>query len=1032
MKKIALVLVGMTVTVNLFADTYYWLPAPGTVADATDLDNWSIQFDPVAGQPVATAHPTRLPTASDDLCAMRELALNLNGASLAFKNLTALGTSPYTGETYWGAEGDTWFFENGTLTVGKCETRNRTGDYMTLTNGMHLVITNSFTPGSGMGSDGVPDINIASGCSISNSITYFANGCINVAAGGEYTTDLIQNSGYQPTPRFYNNGTTRIGSVVYSSADSRYALEIHQQAGTMILGGAFDRKGAGSLSFSVSGGTLRSSGAVSFPDVTSASFAAGSSMTLQVDAGCSLDLTPFTYGDNVTFTLTGPGDLILGNNLPSALAVAAGGVFSPAGTRCNAFDITVASGGAIRFKSPGAACRMITFAQGASATMDMNAFASGDVVLVSESDATLTAAATLLNAWFTTTQQLEFEVEKKAGTLVLSRQVDGTFDATSGLGLDDPNGWSGQTVPAAGSDVAIVGTGTVELSNEDRVFNFIALKEGATLRLTGGTEAAPFVMPPLEVDCYSGLTIVSNAYVCYTNNTLACRATATALPVFEIERGATLFAAGIETFDGVAYHSDIVFKNMDLHVYGTIVTPLGAVVDYGGLNRIVTLRLGMADDGETAYFGFVGDQGAIRLRNGCWTYDHGYLRICCPGAGGRVETPNPLVFKDFNFPVESGRSINALLIGINNTAASGRMRIEAENTLFDVSDTSRIGGNVDIIFTRGGSFVRVANYFLYSVGLTFADSATVSFGAGSVCTFGRCGASRPGLTFDSTGTDLPAITLNGATLQPWITAGNRTGSLKVSGTNKWSVGNFACDGIGSKTNQFTIAPSPLFTGFKEVCLDEGGVLEVIGEYVHYGMNPAHYKKDWGRAVTVAKDIPMTGAGALRVRNLTTDDSMAVTVLCSSNSATGTAGAAAGENATLLFNDGANWAGTVIANGALALTNIVDGAAPATVAFGEVQLDSDFPVRVWKDGVSTTNDVVNVAGAFAGDGRLVGVPMADYVPQNGDAFTIGAYPASAVLPKGRSKWDVDATPIAGTDMVLLELKYGVKGTLLIFK
>ncbi|MDD4019452.1 MAG: hypothetical protein PHV28_16095, partial [Kiritimatiellae bacterium] len=664
-------------------------------------------------------------------------------------------------------------------------------------------------------------------------------------------------------------------------------------------------------------------------------------------------------------------------------------------------------------------------------TMDMNAFVSGDVVLVSESDATLTAAAALLNAWFIA-QQLGFEVAKQDGMLVLGRQVDGTFDATSGLGLDNPNGWSGQTVPAAGSEVAIAGSGTVELSNEGRVFGSIALKEGATLRLTGGTEAAPFVMPPLEIDRYSGLTIASGAYVCYTNNTLACRATATAIPVLQIEEGATLFAGGVETFDGVAYHSDIVFKNMDLHVCGTIVTPLAAVVEYGGLNRIVTLRLGTAADGETAYFGFVGDTGSIRLRNVCWTYAHAYLRICCPSLGGKVETPNPLVFKDFTFPIENGRSINALFVGINNTSVSGRVRIEAENTKFDVSDTSRIGGNADIIFTRGGSFVRASSYFLYDVGLTFADSATVSFGEGSVCTFGRCGASQPGLTFNSTVAGLPAVTLNGATLQPWITAGNRAGSLKVSGTNTWSVGNFACDSTGANLDKFTIAPSPLFTGFKEVCLDEGGVLEVTGKYVDYAMAATHYKKDWGRAVTVAKDIPMIGAGSLRVRNLATDDSMAVTVLCSSNTATGTAGAAVGEKAKLLFADGANWAGTVIANEALALTNLVDGAAPATVAFGTVHLDSDFPVRVWKGDVSATNDVVNITGAFVGDGRLVGVPMAGYVPQNRDTFTIGTYPASAVLPQGRGTWDVDAKPIAGTDMVLLELKYGVKGTTLIFR
>ena len=48
-----------------------------------NFNNWAIQFDSVEKKPVETAHPTRLPTADDYLCATRELSFNLNGASLA-------------------------------------------------------------------------------------------------------------------------------------------------------------------------------------------------------------------------------------------------------------------------------------------------------------------------------------------------------------------------------------------------------------------------------------------------------------------------------------------------------------------------------------------------------------------------------------------------------------------------------------------------------------------------------------------------------------------------------------------------------------------------------------------------------------------------------------------------------------------------------------------------------------------------------------------------------------------------------------
>ena len=99
------------------ADTYYWLPERGVKADASKLSNWSIEFDSEAKAPVADAHPTRMPTASDELCAARDFHFDFNGESLAFKSMNAAAISPYTGSTYWGEYGEGWTFENGSLSV---------------------------------------------------------------------------------------------------------------------------------------------------------------------------------------------------------------------------------------------------------------------------------------------------------------------------------------------------------------------------------------------------------------------------------------------------------------------------------------------------------------------------------------------------------------------------------------------------------------------------------------------------------------------------------------------------------------------------------------------------------------------------------------------------------------------------------------------------------------------------------------------------------------------------------------------------
>lgn len=89
---------------------------------------------------------------------------------------------------------------------------------------------------------------------------------------------------------------------------------------------------------------------------------------------------------------------------------------------------------------------------------------------------------------------------------------------------------------------------------------------------------------------------------------------------------------------------------------------------------------------------------------------------------------------------DPSKTINAFFAGINNSQSSTRTLVEADNTMFDVSDTSEVGGNVDVVFSRGGTLERAASYFLYDVGFTLSGSATLAFEEGSRFAYGRTAA----------------------------------------------------------------------------------------------------------------------------------------------------------------------------------------------------------------------------------------------------------------------------------------------------
>jgi hypothetical protein len=122
-------------------------------------------------------------------------------------------------------------------------------------------------------------------------------------------------------------------------------------------------------------------------------------------------------------------------------------------------------------------------------------------------------------------------------------------------------------------------------------------------------------------------------------------------------------------------------------------------------------------------------------------------------------------------------------------------------------------------------------------------------------------------------------------------------------------------------------------------------------------------------------------------------------------------------AELYFANGANWAGTVVANGLLKITNyegVTENNNPASVTFGALDLQADFPVRVWRgeDG-ELTNDTLNVGTYLKSGGKLVPTMMTEggeFVLN--DKIIVGKVSKNAVLPEVSSEWRVILKAIEG--------------------
>lgn len=669
---------------------------------------------------------------------------------------------------------------------------------------------------------------------------------------------------------------------------------------------------------------------------------------------------------------------------------------------------------------------------------------------------------------------LAFPVAGAAALMPLTSQADGTgddasypyaFNAAMSSDLANPSAWSCNEVPTADKDVWIRGNGVVNYNAESKKFASMTVKDGATLSVSGGTDASPVDMPPIVLDLHARLLLSEGSCVQITNE-FTCVGTAEALPVFEIATNATAIVQtpvplsirhSTDKYSYAGFDYGFRIKNVALRWYGDIKT---YYADTKATRPVYCrLLLGWADSDETSYI-------AVDCRGGRYiaageasssSIGRTPLAMVIPQPGGAVEPVGTLYFRDYSCVQRTSAAANpeyytpGLYIGRwneynNNSKVAGNPASIKFDVLFEgttdinLTGVFRIGGGAHVTL-RGPEVQWRYMHTAYNdeslaraVFLNDCGSLELEDGAWlDVCSSdnARNDQSYPARGLRANGTEAGQTTFSASnsrmSLLHWYGAKNSQAEISDSVLE-----------IGYLRSASTLANiTGVFDGFQSVSI--ANTFTIAAADVDRGTTgkpSVTSVENWNRNVKIGP--PLTGTGSLCVSNKLAGAhavySMTVTVTNGANTATGRAFAAQTENgapAALVFADGANWAGEVVADGNVSLTNLVDEGAAACVSFGALRLDGDFPIRIWKSGSVVTNDKVNLSSALSGSGSFRFVESGDPLSA-GDMFELGLYPANAVLPQDVKPFSYLAKPSAVEGFVKLVAAYKNKGFIVIVK
>lgn len=559
------------------------------------------------------------------------------------------------------------------------------------------------------------------------------------------------------------------------------------------------------------------------------------------------------------------------------------------------------------------------------------------------------------------------------------------FNSTTITDLENADGWQ-NGIPAEGCDVMIAGVGVNAVISENLTtrWNNITVQDGAALRIASSGLSLPEIV--LKGDAV--LTIASD----FNLTEIMTMAIGEEFPTVVVSEGVTLTVpAG--------------YKFKDVH----LVLCDGSTLTEAGDGPIV---FGYADSNETTYFAMHATNATITALNSAKVENAAGIAFVSPADGGVVKVVEDIVLKDSTITYSAK---DGFIFGLNNPE-SENFKMIVDNTPLDIGQDTYVAGGANLVLTNNTVLFRRRSTInghsenienTYSIYVQDRGRITLVDGGEIRTTVTIANATEDNGFFGKGVVSLRPSeegyvgieVLEGGVGCWWRTYGDDTGVIRYAGgVQKVFRGHWWGNVLSGNRSR-------IFNKLKGVDVAGNTTMQIVGFKDDYGDNDNDLHPFY-------IDSPFTGSGDVIITNTWPDAKTCAPRFASPNSTcTGKIMAVACDGkakASLCFANGANWAGTVVANGLLKITNhegVKENDNPAGVTFGALDLQADFPVRVWRgeDG-ALTNDTLNVGTYLKSGGKLVPTLMTEGGEfASNDKIVVGRIAKDAVLPDVPKNW-----------------------------
>ena len=736
--------------------------------------------------------------------------------------------------------------------------------------------------------------------------------------------------------------------------------EVNLSSGTISVGGDINSAIMG-YKFTLDGGLLEAVNDSEFGDHVSVVVPDGKTAEISVASGKTLSVKNIATGTGAAISKTGSGTLAIAPT-EALITVSNGRIGLASASTYDLSSVTFTSQKYIDLTAFGARIDSITGLSDAIFYADFSAAVGGTVVFYSADPDLLTKIKLDLDG--SVPSGFELAISGEALTL----ETSSAYAIRKSGGLLDDSSWSSGSVPGDGIEVAIEGSGVIAefTSGTIPAWSSIEVKKGATLKISADAD-----LPPIILNKDAILEIAAGDV--NLNSGLSCVVMTSGddvtLPTLEIATGASLnVPPGMK------------FKNVRIRLFGSIIEE----------TKDGKLYFGYANAGETTYFAMVSTNGTVKTEGSGYNTDG--ICFICPASGGTVNVVDDITLDHFTY---DHSKYDCMSIGVNNPVNVPFSMLFNAFT-FAYRGAGSIGGAATVTFVDS-ALSRPAWQPITSLGeWNVIDSAKLIYD-NTTHYYEYATGNSINLSPSSSGTE--SVILTNSTVMWSHPAGNGNGMLTVYDSYYDCAYDAYAPGLG-----YTLPD--LFAGFGIVRIPAGAFCAIRAKnHVTWDTNDDATE----RRCKVDSELDISGAGDLIVTNGVSGRYFEVIMQSAKNTCTGNlkVDSPDGYDAKLYFANGANWAGTVVA-GNVALTNLVEAAAPSTNSFGKLALaaGTELKLRVWKtNGAITAHDGLNVGEYVNNGGRITLVEM-DEPFGVGDKFVLGTIGEnSPVLPIMSKPWRV---------------------------